>query len=105
LIAGGARLDPGPGYFSVNSGQTNLGTYNNPRNGGDAADWISTLVGDPYGSGYGGVPEIVSPPDVIEDSVLGYKKTATALNYTNSGACVSSSFTGPPDDSFGHRSS
>ena len=76
-------LTPGPGYFSVNSGSTNLGTYNNPKNGGDAADWIPTLVGDSYGSGYKGVAAVVSQVDVIEDSVLGYKMTPTAAAFTN----------------------
>ena len=76
-------LTPSPGYFSVNSGSTNLGTYNNPKNGGDAADWISTLVGDSYRSGYKGHAAVVSQVDVIEDSVLGYKMTPTAAAFTN----------------------
>src|SRR5262249_5405273 len=51
--ASGVRdLTPGPGYLSVDNGKTNLGTFNNPTNGGDATDWIPTLVGDSYGSGY-----------------------------------------------------
>jgi hypothetical protein len=75
-------LTAGPGYFSVNGGQTNLGTYNNPNNGGDAADWIPSLMGDSYGSGYSGHTAVVSPTDIIEDSVLGYKMTATAQAYT-----------------------
>ena len=75
-------LTPGSGYFSVDGGSSNLGTYNNPQNGGDASDWIPTLVGDSYGSGYKGVVAAVSPTDIIENSVLGYLMTPTAVNYT-----------------------
>ncbi len=69
----------GPGYFSVNGGATNLGAYNNPLNGGDAADWIPTLIGDSYGDGYSGRTAAVSSTDIIEVATLGYKMTATAL--------------------------
>jgi hypothetical protein len=75
-------LTAGPGYFSIDNGKTNLGTYNNPKNGGDAADWIPTLVGDSYGSGYNGVAAAVSATDLIEESVLGYKMTPLALAAT-----------------------
>jgi hypothetical protein len=75
-------LTAGPGYFSIDHGKTNLGTYNNPQNGGDASDWIPTLQGDSYGSGYAGVRAVVSPTDIIENSVLGYHMTASAAAYT-----------------------
>jgi hypothetical protein len=75
-------LTAGPGYFSINNGTTNLGTYNNPQNGGDASDWIPTLQGDSYGSGYSGVRAVVSPTDIIENAVLGYHMTQAAVNYT-----------------------
>ena len=79
----GARdLTPGPGYFSVDSGNTNLGTYNDPNHGGDASDWIPSLVGDSYGDGYPGMAAAVSPTDLIEDSVLGYRMTPLALGST-----------------------
>jgi hypothetical protein len=81
--AGVRDLTPGPGYFSVNSGQTNLGTYNNPQNGADAADWISTLTGDSFTAvGYSGTRLALSPTDIIETSVLGYKMTPTAVALT-----------------------
>ncbi len=75
-------LVAGPGYFSIDGGKTNLGTYNNPKNGGDASDWISTLVGDSCGFGYPGHSAVVSPTDLVEDAVLGYKMTATAIAAT-----------------------
>jgi len=65
-------LTAGPGYFSIDNGKTNLGQYNNPRNGGDASDWIPTLRGDSYGSGYAGYSAVVSPTDIFENAVLGY---------------------------------
>lgn len=65
-------LVAGQGYFSIDNGQTNLGTYNNPLNGGDASDWTPSLAGDSYGSGYRGLTAAVSQTDLIEDSVLGY---------------------------------
>jgi hypothetical protein len=80
--AGTRDLTAGPGYFSINNGTTNLGTYNNPQNGGDASDWIPTLQGDSYGSGYSGVRAVVSPTDIIENAVLGYHMTQAAVNYT-----------------------
>jgi hypothetical protein len=82
--SGTRDLTPGSGYFSVNNGVTNLGTYNNPRNGGDTADWIPSLVGDSYGSGYAGVQAALSPTDIIENSVLGYRMTPTAVSATTS---------------------
>lgn len=72
----------GPGYFSTNGGVTNLGTYNDPTQGGDATDWTSSLVGDSYGFAYLGKPLVVSPTDIVEDAVLGYNMTSTAQTAT-----------------------
>jgi hypothetical protein len=76
-------LTPAAGYFSVDHGATNLGVYNNPRNGGDAADWTSSLIGDSYGDGYAGHRAPVSPTDIIENAVLGYTMTPAALAATH----------------------
>ena len=80
-------LTPTPGYFSINGGSggaTNLNTYNDPQNGGDAADWASASIGasnavvhdsyDAYGTP--GIITNVSPIDILEDAVLGYKLTS-----------------------------
>ena len=82
------------GYFSVNDGATNLGTYNNASvNGGDIADWASVtsisqsqtlgLTSGDYDSydafsapGYNGG---VSQSDIIEDAALGYKLTSAGV--------------------------
>ncbi len=87
--AGTRALAAGPGYFSIDNGNSNLGTYNNPLNGGDASDWTPGLAGDSYGSGYPGMSAAVSSNDIVEDSVLGYvlghqdhPPVVTAPNYT-----------------------
>jgi hypothetical protein len=75
-------VGPASPYFSINNGATNLGTYNNPASGGDASDWVRTLAGDSYGYGYSGRTSVVSPTDLVEDSVLGYKFTTAGLAAT-----------------------
>ena len=69
-------LTPTSGYFSINAGaggETNLNTYNNPANGGDAADWASTVANDAYDAfGTPGVITNVSSTDLIEVAALGY---------------------------------
>jgi len=89
-------LSPNGGYFSVNDGATNLGTYDNAAaTGGDIADWASIssptqshTIGLPGGihaydaydgftfPGYNGD---VSQSDVIEDAALGFKLTPAGL--------------------------
>jgi hypothetical protein len=67
-------LTPTTGYFSINGGVTNLGTYNNPANGGDAADWASSVVNDAYDAfGTPGTITNVSSSDLTEVAALGYK--------------------------------
>jgi len=74
-------LTPGPGYFSVNGGTTNLGTYNNPKvSGGDVADWGPGIRGDSYGYGYTNAVASVTANDIIENAALGYRMTAAGLN-------------------------
>lgn len=75
-------LAPGSGYFSIDGGATNLGTYNNPLAGGDASDWISSHIGDSYGFGYSGHTAVVSPTDILENAVLGYHLTQAGATAT-----------------------
>ena len=72
-------LTPGAGYFSINNGATNLGTYNNPLRGGDAADWTPSLAGNSYGSGYSGMNSLVTSNDIIENAALGWRMTNAGL--------------------------
>jgi hypothetical protein len=81
-------LTPTSGYFSTTDGvggATNLNSYNNPQNGGDADDWASAgaadaVVNDSYDAfGTPGVITHVSATDLLEDAALGYGLTSTGL--------------------------
>ena len=66
-------LTPGPGYFSIDSGQTNLATFNDPTSGGDAADWSSAVPNDAFDAAVGSdSANAVSAVDLIAMNVLGY---------------------------------
>jgi hypothetical protein len=69
-------LTPTAGYFSTTDGvggATSLNAYNNPRNGGDAADWASTVLNDSYDAfGTPGVIMHVSSSDLLQVASLGY---------------------------------
>jgi hypothetical protein len=72
-------IGPPSPYFSIDSGATNLGTYNNPAAGGDASDWVRSVAGDAFGSAYKGRPMTVSPTDLVEQTMLGYSLTPAGL--------------------------
>jgi hypothetical protein len=75
--ASGARqLTPGlaSAYLSTD-GKTLLTEFNNPLNGGDAADWIPTLQGDSYGDTFPGAASTISAADLQFMNVLGYSET------------------------------
>jgi hypothetical protein len=70
---------PTSGYFSANGGTTNLDTYNNPANGGDAADWATmpsnaTNAYDAFDNP--GVTTQVTATDLLEVASLGYQVDA-----------------------------
>jgi hypothetical protein len=74
--AGHPDTHPTAGYFSLNDGKTNLGTYNNPANGGDASDWasLSTNTRDSYDAfDNPGVTTQVTATDLLEVAALGYQ--------------------------------
>lgn len=79
--SGVSDTTPTAGYFSLNDGATNLDSYNNPANGGDAADW-ATLPGNSTNSydafDNPGVMTQVTATDLLEDAALGYKLDAGA---------------------------
>jgi hypothetical protein len=68
--------------LSVDRGRSNLGTFNNPTKGGDAADWTPTVKGDAFGSGYSATTSSVSPTDIIVTSLAGYTMTPAAVTAT-----------------------
>ena len=67
-------LTPGPGSFSID-GQTMLQSFNNPLNGGDAADWNPSVVGDTFGDSTPGIGAHMSATDLTVLDVLGYTLT------------------------------
>jgi hypothetical protein len=72
-------IHPTAGYFSTNDGVTNLDGYNNPNNGGDAADWASSTANhfnayDAFSNP--GVVDQVTQADLLELAVLGYQPSA-----------------------------
>jgi hypothetical protein len=84
------------GYFSVNDGTTNLGTYNNAANGGDIADWASfSSISQSHTQGlpsgyydafdawtFPGVNGALSQADILEMAALGYHLTAAGIAAT-----------------------
>ena len=71
------------GYFSTMDGiggVTNVNAYNNPQNGGDAADWASNVLNDSYDAfGTPGVVTHVSSTDLLEVASLGYTLNSSGL--------------------------
>jgi hypothetical protein len=60
------------GYFSINGGATNLGTFNTVA-GGDDGDWSSVVTNDPFDSfATSGVLEKVSANDLTEVNAIGW---------------------------------
>ena len=80
-------LTPTSGYFSTTDGSggaTNLNSYNNPQNGGDATDWASTVLNNSYDAfGTPGVIMHVSSTDLLEVAALGYTLNSSGLTYVN----------------------
>ena len=74
----GARdLTTKAGYFSLNGGATNLGTYN--TSAGDAGDWASGAY-DAYGAySHSGYYSPVSATDLLETAALGFSLTPVGL--------------------------
>jgi hypothetical protein len=74
----GARdLTTKAGYFSLDGGQTNLGTYNSSA--GDAGDWASGAY-DAYGAySHSGYYSPVSATDLLETAALGFGLTTAGL--------------------------
>jgi hypothetical protein len=57
-----------------------LNSYNNPLNGGDSADWASSVLNDSYDAfGTPGVITHVSATDLLELASLGYTLNSSGL--------------------------
>ncbi len=70
------------GYFSIDQGATNLASFNNPSNGGDAGDWANSGTSNSGGSVYDafnafgttGHVEPISNTDLLALQALGYQQ-------------------------------
>ena len=90
----------GAGYFSVDGGATQLMTFNDPRQGGDAADWLPTLRGDAFGDVNKGLLSAITEPDLTSLDVIGYTlKGAPAFGFAGS-ASRDSFYSTTANDSF-----
>jgi hypothetical protein len=79
-------LTPGPGYFNLGPANSFLQEFNNPLNGGDAANWDPSLQGDAFGTIYPGMASEVSRLDLLLMNVLGYNiKWWFADDFSNTG--------------------
>jgi hypothetical protein len=85
-------LTPTAGYFSTMDGiggATSVNAYNNPQNGGDAADWASNVLNDSYDAfGTPGVVTHVSSTDLLEFASLGYTLSASGLADVNNNTSI-----------------
>jgi hypothetical protein len=66
------------GYFSIDGGNTNLGTYNWPALWADPGDFALTTT-DSFGSRDPGVPSPLSGVDVAEMAAIGFNLSPTGL--------------------------
>lgn len=63
-------------YFSINGGATDLKAFNNPGNGGDLGDWLSTSA-DSFNAFTGpGVEDPMTSTDLTALDVIGYDEVA-----------------------------
>ena len=67
-------LVPSAGYFSLNDGRTELLPFNDPNNGGDAADWATarSTRDNAFDAFSPPGPAFVTPVDILTMVALGY---------------------------------
>jgi hypothetical protein len=67
-----------PGYFSVDSGTTDLGGFNTDPSG-DWGDWAASVPDDSFDAfATPGVPETVSPDDLIDVAAIGWQPAGSS---------------------------
>jgi hypothetical protein len=66
------------GYFSIDGGNTNLGTFNSPSLWADPGDFALTTA-DSFGSRSPGIPSLLSGVDVAEMAAIGFNLSPTGL--------------------------
>ena len=72
------------GNFSVN-GTSMLFAFNDPNNGGDAADWAAGVNRDSFGYGTTGTGGFVSQTDMRAMDVIGYSRRETLNDFNGDG--------------------
>jgi hypothetical protein len=72
---GAPDVTPSAGYFSLNDGVTALLPFNDPSNGGDAADWATapSTHGNAFNAFSPTGPSFVTPIDILAMAALGYQ--------------------------------
>jgi len=73
-------LTNGGHYFSLDGSDLLEEYNNNAANGGDIADWLPAIKGDSYGDGHLGVEGQVTPTDLRELDLLGWKRTPATVD-------------------------
>lgn len=73
---GAVDVTPSAGYFSLNDGSTALLPFNDPHNGGDAADWATapSTKGDAFDAFASTGPSHVTAVDIEAVAALGYQR-------------------------------
>jgi len=68
-------LAPSAGYFSLNDGFTQILPFNDPNNGGDAADWATAPVTrhNAFDAFASTGPAVVTGADLLTMAALGYR--------------------------------
>lgn len=72
---GERTLSPEAGYFSL-LGHRMLQPFNDPTQGGDAADWHPSVAGDSFGDAYQGSASPMTSVDLKVMRALGYRTTS-----------------------------
>ena len=77
---GTLELSANGGYFSLDDGVTNLGTFNDAKvNGGDIADWSSIVTNDSFDAFTSpGTIDAMTHNDLLTVAALGYKLSSLA---------------------------
>jgi hypothetical protein len=72
---GAVDVTPSAGYFSLNDGHTPLLPFNDPHNGGDAADWATarSTNGNAFNAFSPTGDDFVTPVDILAVAALGYQ--------------------------------
>ena len=68
-------VTPSAGYFSVNDGVTHILPFNDPNNGGDAADWATapSTRFNAFDAFASTGPAVVTPGDVLAMAAIGWR--------------------------------